>query len=132
MIRQLLSASAALGAAAALVLAPASAETKSEPILKTMVEGMPGTEANIVAFDVDPGWQTEHHMHPGHLFVYVLEGGLRLEIDGQEPVDYSAGEAFYEMPGVGMVGANASASERAKFVVFQFGEAGKPLMEPTE
>ncbi|MFW8594572.1 cupin domain-containing protein [Cribrihabitans neustonicus] len=132
MRRHFVSACAAFGAAAALLLGPASAETKSEPILKTMVDGMPGTEANIVTFDVDPGWKTEHHMHPGHLFVYVLEGALRLEIDGQEPVEYSAGEAFYEMPGIGMVGSNASADNRAKFVVFQFGEAGKPLMAPTE
>ena len=98
------------------------------PVLNTAIEGMPNTEANIVLFDVDPGWKTDHHIHPGQLFVYIMEGGLRLEVDGQEPAEYVAGEGFYELPNIGMVGGNLSATERAKFIVFQFGEAGKPLM----
>ncbi len=116
--------SAILGAA----LSPAAAETMTTPVLNTVIKGMPDTEANIVVFDIDPGWKTEHHIHPGQLFVYILEGGLRLEIDGRDPVEYSAGEAFYEEPNLGMVGSNVSATERAKFVVFQFGETGQPLM----
>ncbi|NSY38312.1 cupin domain-containing protein [Leisingera sp. ANG59] len=119
---------AALGAAIALSLAPASADTVSEPVLKTELEGMPGTEANIVVFDVDPDWETEHHYHPGHVFVYVIEGTVKIDVDGEDPVEYSAGEAFYERPNISMVGSNASTSERAKIVVFQVGEAGKPLM----
>ncbi|MFY0309764.1 cupin domain-containing protein [Leisingera sp. D0M16] len=119
---------AALGAAIALSLAPASADTVSEPVLKTELEGMPGMEANIVAFDVAPDWVTDHHHHPGHVFVYVLEGTVKIDVDGQEPLEFGPGEAFYERPGVSMVGSNTSSSERAKFIVFQVGEAGKPLM----
>lgn len=89
---------------------------------------MPGTEGLIVLVDVDPGWVAGHHIHPGYLFGYMLEGTLRQEVDGKEPVEYSAGQAFYEPSNVGMIGANASATERAKFIVFQFGEEGKPLM----
>ena len=51
-----------------------------------------------------------------------------MEVDGQEPVEYTAGDAFYELPNLGMVGSNLSTTERAKFIVFQFGEAGQPLM----
>ena len=119
---------AAVGAVIGAAMSPAAAETTSTPVLNTVIEGMPNTEANIVLFDIDPGWKTDHHFHPGQLFVYILEGGLRLEIDGRDPVEYSAGEAFYEEPNLGMVGYNLSATERAKFVVFQFGEAGQPLM----
>ncbi|MBD3679007.1 MAG: cupin domain-containing protein [Rhodobacteraceae bacterium] len=115
---------------AGFIQSPASAENMVNPVLKTMLEEMPNTEANVVVFDVDPGWKTDHHIHPGQLFVYVMEGGLRLDVDGQEPVVYRAGEAFYEVPNLGMIGANVSATERAKFVVFQFGEPGKPLMVP--
>lgn len=111
-------------------LVPALAETTATPVLKTMVEGLPDTEANIVVFDVDPGWKTDHHTHPGHVFVYVLEGTLHLEVEGKEPVEYAAGEAFYELPNVSMTGANLSTSERAKLIVFQFGEAGQPIMVP--
>lgn len=121
--------------AACLVMAgsafsPALAETMMKPALKTMLAGMPNMEANVVVFDVDPGWKTDHHIHPGQLFVYIMEGGLRLEVDGQETVEYTAGEAFYEMPNIGMTGMNLSTTERAKFVVFQFGDPGKPIMVP--
>jgi quercetin dioxygenase-like cupin family protein len=119
---------AAIGTLLCVGLEPATAETMATPVLNTAIEGMPDTEANIVLFDVDPGWKTDHHIHPGQLFVYMLEGTLHLDIDGQEPIDYTAGEAFYELPNVGMTGANMSTTERAKFVVFQFGATGAPLM----
>jgi quercetin dioxygenase-like cupin family protein len=128
MTLRIVAACAALGALLGVTLTPAAAETMATPVLNTTIEGMPNTEANIVLFDVDPGWKTDHHIHPGQLFVYMLEGALRLEVDGKEPVDYSAGEAFYELPNLGMVGGNLSTTERAKFIVFQFGEAGQPLM----
>lgn len=120
--------SAAFAIQMAVTLVPAVAETVITPVLTTPIEGMPNTEAKVLLFDVDPGWKTDHHIHPGHLFVYILEGGLQLDVDGAQPVAYSAGDAFYELPDHGMVGANLSATERAKFVVFQFGEAGQPLM----
>lgn len=121
---------AAAGSFLVFAMSPAAAENMTTPVLNTTIEGMPDTEANIVLFDVDPGWKTDHHIHPGQLFVYMLEGGLRLEIDGQDPVEYSAGQAFYEQPNLGMVGSNVSATDRAKFIVFQFGGAGQPLMVP--
>ncbi len=125
---RIVAACAAVGAVLGVAKTPAVAETMATPVLNTAIEGMPNTEANIVLFDVDPGWKTDHHIHPGQLFVYIMEGGLRLEVDGQEPAEYVAGEGFYELPNIGMVGGNLSATERAKFIVFQFGEAGKPLM----
>lgn len=87
--RRLTVVSAVIDAVAGFTLLPAMADTTSTPVLKTLLEGMPGTEANIVLFDIDPGWKTEHH-HPGHVFVYVLEGAIHLEIDGQDPMDFSA------------------------------------------
>lgn len=128
MHRQICATAAAVAIQFSVALVPAVAETAITPALSSPIEGMPDTEAKVLHFDVDPGWKTDHHIHPGHLFVYILEGALQLQIDGAEPVDYSAGEAFYEMPDIGMVGANPSATERARFVVFQFGEAGQPLM----
>ena len=121
---------AAAVAVASLAAIPQSvlAETVITTILKTELEGMEGMEANVVLFDVDPGWQTPSHIHPGQLFVYVLEGGLELSVEGHETVTVGPGEVVYETPDVPMVGRNLSSTERAKLLVFQFGEAGEPLM----
>ncbi len=119
---------AVCAASMGFIAMPAFADTIVTPALKVMIDDMPDTEANLVSFDVDPGWQAGHHIHPGHVFVYVLEGSLHIDVDGEEPVDYGPGDAFYELPNVGMDGGNISTTERTKFIVFQFGEAGKPLM----
>jgi len=86
-----------------------------------------GMEANMVRIEADPGYQTERHLHPGHVFIYVLEGTLELDVDGEDPIRLSAGEAGYETPNKPMIGRNASSTEGLKAIVFQIGEAGKPM-----
>lgn len=119
---------AVYAASMCFIAVPSFADPIVTPTLKVLVDGMADTEANIVRFDVDPGWQAGHHTHPGHVFVYVLEGSLHIDVDGKDPVDYGPGEAFYELPNIGMDGGNISTTDRTKFIVFQFGAAGQPLM----
>ena len=105
------------------------AETKK--ILQTELQGETGREANIVVFEVEPGWETERHIHPGHVFVYVTDGTIEVDVEGQEQKTYSAGEAFYELPEKPMVARTAAAAQDgARFIVFQVGPTGKPIMVP--
>lgn len=121
---------AMLGVAAAGITGASAQEAKTTPVLKTDLVGVEGTEANIVRFDVEPGWETERHIHPGHVFVYVTEGSIHIDVEGEEPRTVSAGNAFYELPDKPMVARTASADEGARFIVFQVGPAGEPLMVP--
>ena len=110
-------------------LPAAAQEAVVAPVLhQTAMAGLEGMEANIVRFDVEPGWATPRHTHPGHLFVYVVEGTLEIDVEGAAARTILAGEAVYELPEVPMVGANASSSEGAVFIVFQVGSEGEPLM----
>lgn len=130
MLRTFLAACAASGLVAATALVPTSAAAQAETtqVLKTELQGEGNMEANIVRFDVQPGWETERHIHPGHVFVYVTEGAIEIDVEGQEPVTVSAGEAVYELPDRPMVGRTAAADQGAKFIVFQVGTTGEPLM----
>jgi len=112
----------------ALVSTAALGDENVTPLLKQEIQGMENMEANIALFEVDPGFETERHIHPGHVFVYVLEGTIEIDAEGEDPVRVSAGEAAYELPNLPMVGRNTSSTEGARFVLFQVGEAGKPLM----
>jgi quercetin dioxygenase-like cupin family protein len=107
-----------------------AADTMITPMLKTVLEDLNGAEANVLVFDVDPGFVTDRHTHPGHVFIYVLEGALQLDIAGEESFSVAAGETVYELANVPMIGSNLSATERAKFVVFQVGPPGQPIMVP--
>jgi quercetin dioxygenase-like cupin family protein len=103
----------------------AFADEEATPVLK---QALPDNmEANIVLIEAGPGFETERHIHPGHVFVYVLEGAVELDVDGEDPVRVSAGEAVYEQPNKPMVGRNVSSTEDVRLIVFQVGEAGKPL-----
>ena len=85
-------------AAATLVVAlgvPVLAAGDPTTLLTTDLEGMEGMEANVVLFEEEPGKVYERHIHPGHVFVYVLEGTIQTEIEGQEPQQNSAGEVIH-------------------------------------
>lgn len=114
--------------AGAFIPASAVADAHMTKVLSTELEGMEGMEANIVLEEVEPDWETPRHVHPGHVFVYVLDGTIEIAVEGEEPKRISAGEAVYEAPNRAMIGRNVSSSEGARLVVFQVGPAGEPLM----
>ena len=74
------------------------------------------------------GWIGGKHYHPGHVFVYVLEGSITFTFDNAPSRTVKAGEIYYETPNDRMLAKNASASEGLKLIVFQVGTQGKPMM----
>ncbi len=101
---------------------------KVTPLLKTPLNGVDGKEVNILHIAVSPGFQTSKHYHPGQLFIYVVEGAVTIELDGQPPVKFGPGDVFEEPPGKLMVGKNLSSTHGARLIVFQIGDKGKPLL----
>jgi quercetin dioxygenase-like cupin family protein len=78
--------------------------------------------------DLEPDAPPIKHWHHGEEIIYVLEGTLTYEIDGEPPRTVSAGEALTvpaeRVHSVRNVG-KGQASELATYVV----EKGKPLLE---
>ena len=81
----------------------------------------------IKHFSAPPGFVGGKHFHPGPVFVYVLEGEITIETEGRVQT-ISAGELYQEELRQTMWGKNSSTKDAAKFVVFQVGDAGKPMM----
>ncbi|MDN3558084.1 cupin domain-containing protein [Halomonas maura] len=104
-----------------------SASGDPTTLLTTELQGIEGMEVNIVLFEEEPGKVFGRHIHPGNLFVYVLDGSLRVEIEGQEPREAKAGEVIHEVPDKPMV-ASVTGEEGVRFVVFQIGPIGEPIM----
>ncbi len=100
-------------------------EVKS--LLKTPLAGIAGKEANVVLFDVGPGWKIDNHFHPGHVFVYMIRGSIKIEGEGEPARVIGSGDVLYELPNRNMVANNISSTKGAKFLVFQVGDIGKPL-----
>lgn len=120
-----------LAAAAALVCATGAAQAQEKPqikdVLKTALSVSAAQEVNVRRYDVPPGWASPEHHHTGHMFLYVVEGTGTMETEGQTRTARS-GEVLHQLPEKTMVMRNASASERLKFVVFQVGATGAPMI----
>jgi quercetin dioxygenase-like cupin family protein len=101
------------------------------PLMTQQLTGIPGKEATMLTVEYLPGGASLPHRHDAHVFVYVLEGALLTQLDGQEPVTLRAGQTFYENPqDIHRVSANASASAPARFLVFMVKDRDKPASRP--
>ena len=60
-------------------------------------------------------------------FVYVIEGAVVYEVDGKQPQTFKTGEAYVEMPGEVHNFRNASTTQPAKALGFQYANKGQPL-----
>ena len=92
---------------------------------------VPGREVIQVLVEFAPGVVAARHSHPGEEIVYVVEGVLEYQLDGEPPVTLEAGEALFIPAGaihaVRNVG-NGNAAELATYIV----EKGKPLITGAE
>lgn len=133
MHRGILKATLTLTAAVALCIFNAQITEAQQPpikradLLKTPLPDLEGKEMQVWVADIAPAAATGPHFHPTPRFVYVLEGAVVLEIDGKPPQTFKAGQAFVEMPGERHNFRNASSTERARALGFQYAGVNQPL-----
>jgi quercetin dioxygenase-like cupin family protein len=91
----------------------------------------PGREVIQNRVEISPDAPVVRHWHPGEEIIYVLEGSLEYQIDGEAPTTVETGEVFFvraeAVHAVKNIGGG-NAAELATYVV----EKGKPLVVPVE
>ncbi|HEY2340104.1 MAG TPA: cupin domain-containing protein [Steroidobacteraceae bacterium] len=88
------------------------------PLITRDLIGMPGKEVTMETVEYPPGGKSPPHSHHAQVFVYVLAGSLRMQVQGSPLVTLGPGATFYESPDdLHVVSENASASKPAKFLV---------------
>lgn len=88
---------------------------------------VPGREVVQSRVHIGPEAPLVRHTHPGVEIIYVLEGALEYQLEGQPPKTFHAGEALTVPAGVIHAVRNAgrgNAADLATYVV----EKGKPLL----
>lgn len=131
-----------LGIAAVLALSPLAAgpargadapaeAVRVVPLLTQALADLPTKEVAMLTVEYLPGGASRPHRHDAHVFVYVLEGTLRMQLAGGVVQILRAGQVFYEAPGdVHETSANASATEPARFLVVMLKDKDRPLSRP--
>jgi len=92
---------------------------------------VPGREMVQARVDIGPEAPLVKHMHPGEEIIYILEGSLEYQVEGQPTRTFNAGEALTVPAGVVHAVRNVgsgNAAELATYVV----EKGKPLLTLVE
>ncbi len=101
---------------------------KATELIQEALPGVAGTKVIIKRFDLPPGHVGGKHFHPGPVYVYVVEGALTIETEGEGTRTISAGELYKEPLGRTMRARNLTTNDWLKIVVFQVGDEGKPMM----
>jgi quercetin dioxygenase-like cupin family protein len=121
----------ALGSAAVL-----SAQTPRPPgSTRTDLQrhdlSIPGWEVLQARVDFAPGASFPAHRHPGEEIIYVLEGTLEYELEGQPPVTLKAGDVLFVPTGVFHSARNLGTTQGSELATYVI-EKGKPLTEFAE
>jgi quercetin dioxygenase-like cupin family protein len=88
---------------------------------------IPGREVIQVRGDFPPGAAVPRHTHPGEELVYVFEGMLEFQLEGQPPVTLKAGEVLFVPAGTVHTAKNVGGGNSAAFSTYIV-EKGKPLL----
>ena len=98
--------------AVCMTAAAMAQDAKVMPLVRQELAGIAGKEATMATVEYAPGGSSKEHRHNAHVFVYVLEGSVVMQVKGGNPVTLGPGETFYESPeDVHTVSRNASATK---------------------
>jgi len=86
----------------------------------------PGREVIQVRVDFDPGYASPRHTHPGEEIIYVLEGTLEYEIEGQPRATVKPGDVLFVPAGTIHAAKNVGSGNGAELATYVV-EKGKPL-----
>ena len=88
----------------------------------------PGKEVVMTAVEYAPGGSSPPHRHNSQVFVYVLEGHVKMQVQGGPLLTLGPGETFYESPtDIHTISANASTTEKARFLAIVIKDKDKPI-----
>ena len=87
----------------------------------------PGREVIQVRVDFDPGAAAARHTHPGEEIIYVLEGTLEYQIEGQPTATVRAGDVLFVPAGKIHSARNVGSGQGAELATYIV-EKGKPLI----
>lgn len=88
-------------------------------------------QATLVEVTYGPGESSAPHTHPCPIVGHILEGAVRMKLGDEAEKTYKAGDSFYEEANSKhLVSANASRTERVRFLAFFTCDADVPLTTP--
>jgi quercetin dioxygenase-like cupin family protein len=119
------------GIMALAAVMPAMA-TQDQSLLTATLTRAPGQSLEALRVTYASGESSKPHSHDRDAYVYVLQGHVRSQVEGQPLRVYAPGDSWFEPAGAHhLVSGNASAREPATFlVVFVGTPPAQPAVSP--
>jgi quercetin dioxygenase-like cupin family protein len=92
------------------------------------LDGLPGLEGRYLTVELPPGLRAPLHHHDGWQFVYVLEGAVVSQMEGEPATRYGQGAAWYEARRQPHVLFANETDRPAKVLVFYLTEPDTPVL----
>lgn len=109
----------------------AGESVKRELLAKEPLSEFPGHVLTSVTVELAPGAIVGPHRHGGFVYVYLLQGWLRSQLNDEPPIEYVAGQSWVEPAGVlHRQTENPSTIEPAKFLAVIIGKADAVITQP--
>lgn len=88
-------------------------------------------EVTAAIVEIAPGASTGWHLHRVPVYAYVMEGTLKVLLDGGAEITFEKGQAILEVRNTAHNGINIG-KETVRLIVFYTGAVGEPLSEKVE
>ena len=88
---------------------------------------IPGREAIQTRVDFAPGAAFPKHSHPGEEIIYVIEGSIEYDVEGEPPAMVKAGGVLFIPAGTPHAAKNVGSVDAAELGTYVV-EKGKPLV----
>jgi len=121
----------AVGILATQVVNAQQAPTTRTELLTNNLAGIAGKRVTVYRAELAPGGSSGKHRHPVDTFVYVLNGTLTWEQEGQGPRMLNAGEVVQEVPS-GIYNAKNTGTSPVTLLVVSLGEKDQPFTVPVK
>jgi len=115
---------------ATYVSAQSAGQITRTELLRKPVSGMDGKEVVVFVADIPPGGVASRHFHPGDEAIYMLQGALVFEPEGEKPFELKAGQITFNPAKHIHKATNNSSSEPAKVLNCMLADKGQPLTLP--
>ena len=100
-------------------------------LVTVQTDSVPPRDLTMITVEYPPGGSSRPHRHNAYVLVYVLEGELEMQVQGQPSKKLRAGQSFVERPDdVHVVSRNVSTKVPAKFLVVALKKPGVDLSIP--
>ena len=112
------------------LLAGLGAPVEAQVLNMPLPELPENQEVLVLEVDIQPGPGSPPHRHNAHVFVYVLEGLVEMQVRGGELMRLGPGEMFYENPNDVHAVSRSANGEPARILVHIIKTVGTPVTTP--